>query len=162
MKPLGGAFRPRCIHRCLPARYPDAFDSGTPHEYFTERDARDASFIVEESFSSMKVFWLKQDELIEALRDRARALGEADGNVLQIVLFGSLAEGRAVPGSDADILVLLREDPRPFVERVGDWQGRFSIGFPVEAFPYTEAERGSPVVEEALKRGRVLFRRCAR
>ena len=42
----------------------------------------------------MRVFWLKQQELIEEIRRVARELGEEDENVLRIVLFGSLAEGR--------------------------------------------------------------------
>lgn len=109
--------------------------------------------------SSVRVFWLKQDELIEHIRHVACRVGNADPNVLKIVLFGSLAEGRAVPGSDADILLILRNDPRRFMDRIPEWIERLSIGFPVDAFPYTAAETGIPLVREALRHGMPLFER---
>ena len=82
---------------------------------------------------------LKRDELIEELRRIAREIGKKDDKIVKIVLFGSLAEGRAVPGSDADVLILLKN-------------------FPVEVFPYTINEV-NPLVEEVLKKGIWLFER---
>jgi predicted nucleotidyltransferase len=107
----------------------------------------------------VRVFWLKQDELIEHIRRVAERVGSADPNVLKIVLFGSLAEGRAVPGSDADILIILRHDPRRFMDRLPEWMGRLSIDFPVDVFPYTEAESETPIVAEALRHGILLLER---
>jgi predicted nucleotidyltransferase len=117
------------------------------------------SFVVEESLGSVKVFWLKQEELVEEIRKVAHRLGESDENVVKIVLFGSLAERKAVPGSDADILVLLKEDERGFMDRVAVWRGKFSLDFPTEVFPYTEKELDCPMVAEAMKGGIVLFQR---
>ena len=117
------------------------------------------SFVVEESLGSVKVFWLRQEELVEEILRSARRLGQSDENVLQIVLFGSLAERKAVPGSDADILILLKEDERGFMERVAAWQEKFSLGFPIEVFPYTEKELDCPIAVQAMKRGTVLFDR---
>jgi len=117
------------------------------------------SFVVEESFGTVRVFWLKQEELIEALRREAGRIAQEDERVIKIVLFGSLAEGRAVPGSDADLLVLLREDDRPFIQRLADWIGRFAVGFPVEVFPYTLDELDVPLARHALEKGTVLFER---
>lgn len=116
------------------------------------------SYVVEESLGSVKIFWLDQKKLIHELTTVAIELAEADGNISKIVLFGSLGEGRATPGSDADILVLLKADNRPFIERISQWKRRFEIGFPVEVFPYTE-EEPAPLVEEALKKGIILFER---
>jgi len=117
------------------------------------------SFVVEESLGSVKVFWLKQEELVEEIRNAARRLGESDENVLEVVLFGSLAERKAVPGSDADILVLLKEDERGFMDRVAVWREKFSLDFPTEVFPYTEKERDCSIAVEAMKGGTVLFQR---
>jgi predicted nucleotidyltransferase len=117
------------------------------------------SFVVEESLGSVKVFWLKQEELVEEIRNAARRLGKSDENVLKIVLFGSLADRKAVPGSDADILILLNEDERGFMERVAEWQQKFSLDFPTEVFPYTQEELDCPMAVQALKRGIVLFQR---
>ena len=118
------------------------------------------SFVVEESLGSVKVFWLKQEELVEEIRNSALRLGESDENVLKIVLFGSLADRKAIPGSEADILILLKEDARRFMERVAEWQQRFSLDFPTEVFPYTQEELDCPIVVEAMKRGIGLFQRC--
>jgi predicted nucleotidyltransferase len=117
------------------------------------------SFVVEESLGSVKVFWPKQEELVQEIEKLALTLGESDDNVLEIVLFGSLAERKAVPGSDADILVLLKKDERGFMERVAEWQEKFSLDYPTEVFPYTQKEADCPMVVQALKRGIVLFRR---
>ncbi|MBA7612332.1 hypothetical protein ES703_19568 [subsurface metagenome] len=117
------------------------------------------SFVVEQSLGSVKVFWLKQEELVEEIRRSACRLGQSDENVLQIVLFGSLAERKAVPGSDADILIVLKEDERGFMERVAAWQEKFSLGFPIEVFPYTEKELDCPIAVQAMKSGTVLFDR---
>ena len=116
-------------------------------------------FVVEESLNSVKVFWLKQEELIDEIQKLACRLGESDENVLKIVLFGSVAERKAVPGSDADILILVKEDKRNFLERITAWREKISLNFPVEVFPYTEKEINCPIVVESLKRGIVLFQR---
>jgi len=117
------------------------------------------SFVVEESLGSVKVFWLNQEEVLKEIQNSARRLGQSDENVLEIVLFGSLAERKAVPGSDADILIVLKDDKRSFMEGVAAWQEKFSLGFPIEVFPYTEKELDCPIAVEALKTGTVLFDR---
>jgi predicted nucleotidyltransferase len=64
-----------------------------------------------------------------------------------VYLFGSFARGKAVPGSDVDLLVVLRDDPRPPRERIVDYLSeRFPIG--VDVVPWTEAE-----LDERLARG---------
>lgn len=113
--------------------------------------------MVEESSHSVRVFWLQQDRLLEDIRKVAEKVGQDNPAVKEIVLFGSLAERRGVPGSDADILVVLWEDDRPFLERVGEWLARFVLDFPVEVFPYTVAELGNPMAREALAKGIRLF-----
>jgi len=116
------------------------------------------SFVVEESLNSVRVFWLEQDRLIGEIKRVAMKIGEEDENVEKIILFGSLAERRAVPGSDADILIILKEEDRKFTDRIGEWLGRFPVDFPVEVFPCTEKEH-NPVIEEAMKKGVVIFER---
>ncbi len=117
------------------------------------------SFVTEESLGSARVFWLRQEELIEEIGNAALRLGGSDENILKIVLFGSLADRRAVPRSDADILILLKEDERGFMERVADWRQKFSLDFPTEVFPYTQKEMDCPIAAGALHKGSVLFDR---
>ena len=45
--------------------------------------------------------------------------------VQKIVLFGSLAEGKAIPGSDVDLLIVL-EDKRRIFERISEFLRYFS------------------------------------
>ena len=118
------------------------------------------SFVVEESLNSAKVFWLEQEKLVEEVSKVAKRIGEENENVLKIVLFGSLAEGRGVPGSDADILIILKEDDRSFIDRIAEWSERFALDFPIEVFPYTEKELNTPIAQKAVKKGITLFKRA--
>jgi len=82
--------------------------------------------------------------------------------VQKIVLFGSLAEGKAIPGSDVDLLIVL-EDKRKIFERISEFLGYFSdLGTAIDVFPYNENELNNPIAEYALRDGRVLFERRLR
>jgi predicted nucleotidyltransferase len=117
------------------------------------------SFIAEESSNSAKVFWLDQESLLREIRKTSREVGDKNDNVLKIVLFGSVAEKRAVPGSDADILIVLRRDAKPFMDRIAEWLDKFALDFPVEIFPYTEKELDNPLASQAMRTGITLFDR---
>jgi len=117
------------------------------------------SFVVEESLNSAKVFWLEQEKLIEEIYRTAQRIGKEDENILKIILFGSLAEKRGIPGSDADILIILKRDDEPFMKRIAEWSKKFSVNFPVEIFPYTKKESKNPIIREAIKKGITLFER---
>ena len=60
------------------------------------------------SFGSVRAFFIDPPRIIEALRAAAARAVESEPMIARIVLFGSLARGDAVPGSDADLLVVLR------------------------------------------------------
>jgi len=115
------------------------------------------SFVQEESSHGVRVFWLEQERLIEELKKKAMEVGKRDANVQKILLFGSIAEGRGVPGSDADLLIILHADSRKFPDRIPEWQEKMYIGFPMDVFPYTEEETKNPIVKEALIRGILLY-----
>jgi predicted nucleotidyltransferase len=52
-----------------------------------------------------------------------------------------LVKGDYVPGSDADVLVILEVDPRPFMERIPEFRRWFlDVPIDVEVFPYTRDE----------------------
>lgn len=103
----------------------------------------------------MRVFWLNRDEALRAVTDAAGRLVSERGEVVAVYLFGSLAEGRAVPGSDADVLVLLERSVRRWVERPLDYQHYFhDCGLPVELFCYTREEAESvPLARRAVTQG---------
>jgi predicted nucleotidyltransferase len=117
------------------------------------------SAVLERSYGSVKTFWLDKDYISRQL---GRAVGtlRADSNVMQVILFGSFAHNRAVPGSDVDILIVLRSDSRRFIDRIAAYLDAFSeIGIAVDVFPYTVDELDNPVVKIALATGKVLFER---
>jgi len=115
------------------------------------------SFVVEESWNSVRVFWLQQENLIEEIRKLAQRIGTENPDVKEIVLFGSLAQKRGVPGSDADLLIVLWKDDSPFPERIGVWLAKFDLDFPVDVFPYTVQELDNPLAREALSSGKSLY-----
>ncbi len=106
---------------------------------------------------SVRFFRLDKEKVERNIRAYARQLAE-DPSVLAVVLFGSLARGEATAMSDADILIVLRESPRPFHERTPDflWSG---VGISLDVFPYTLSEavqalqEGGGLVAVALREG---------
>jgi len=85
--------------------------------------------------------------ILSELRER---LVEHYGNrLVDVVLFGSQARGDAAPGSDIDVMVVLKGDVRPGeeIERTGDFIAALSLKYDVlisvvfrseEAFHYSE------------------------
>ncbi len=93
------------------------------------------------SYGSVRIFWLDSDEALRRLRDGARRLIDERPEVRGAHLFGSLAEGRATPGSDADVLLVLEATTRRWIDRPLDYGAFFDgVGVPVELFCYTVAE----------------------
>lgn len=94
-----------------------------------------------ESLSFVRVKFLNAQKIIEELKSISRAIVEEDSNVAGIYLFGSLVKNSYAPGSDADVLVLLKEDNRRFIDRIPHYAKFFlDVSVPVEVFPYTEKE----------------------
>lgn len=117
------------------------------------------SFVRKVSSGSVSVFFLEIEKLLEALREEALRLAKENPEVEKIVLFGSLAEGRAIPGSDADVLIVLSQSSDSFLERIVKWQQKIRVDFPVDVFPYTTGELSTPLAQVALRKGIVLFER---
>ena len=116
------------------------------------------------SFGSVKVFSLDRPRIRRALEQLIEERYRPDPNVAAVYLFGSFARGNAVPGSDLDLLVVLRDDPRPPRERIVDHlPERFPVG--VDVVPWTEAElnerlaRGDRMAHTILAEGEALLDR---
>lgn len=70
--------------------------------------------------------------------------------VEEIVVFGSFERDTYAPGSDLDVLVVLRESPLPIRDRPAEYRpARFPV--PVDLFSFTrpelESRRGSPMAQ---------------
>lgn len=81
--------------------------------------------------------------------------------VERVILFGSLSRGDAVPGSDADLLVILGDSDLPFHDRSAKYRFE-SAGIGTDVFAYTQGEvdamlaEGNAFLSEALRSGKEL------
>ena len=120
------------------------------------------SVIRKQSFGTVKVFWLDRSLLKSRIRQAAGNLSRQHEEVVQVVLFGSVASGRAVPSSDADILVVVKDSETPFLDRAALYRDYFTdIGVGVDLFVYTRKEISDgriPVAAAALQTGIELYR----
>ena len=76
------------------------------------------------------------------LERAAKRILDERPDVVEVRLFGSLARGEARPGSDADLLIVVRATDVPFVERpvaFSPYLGALGLG--CDLLVYTEAER---------------------
>ena len=91
--------------------------------------------------NGVRVRFLNREEIVPRLVTIAEQLLVSNTDVLEVSLFGSLARGNYAPGSDADIYILLKNDPRRFVDRIPEFLEQFcGVALPVEVFPYTTEE----------------------
>ena len=119
-----------------------------------------------QSFGSVEVIWLDRQGVLEAVKKGVERLAQARPEVQRVILFGSLARGDAVPGSDVDLLVVVSTSDRPFLDRSSQYRPT-GIPIGVDVFAYTEEElnsmleEGSAFVKDAVTEGTVLFERVA-
>ena len=105
------------------------------------------------SSGTVRIISLDVDNIIKKLRTAAEELKKVDNNVLEVFLFGSLAKGEAVPGSDADIVIVLKKSEKRIIDRITDFVDSFSdINIGVDIFPYTIEE-----IEEFKEEGNSLI-----
>ena len=115
-----------------------------------------------ESSASVRVFWLNRPEVLRRLREAVKELTGCHPEIEQVILFGSLVRDDAVPGSDADLMLILRESSLPFLARSARYRPA-NVGVGVDVFAYTKAEleamltAGNEFVAQALREGVPLF-----
>ncbi len=117
-----------------------------------------------QSSTSVKIFYFPKKAVWSALRTLSADMAGEFSEIERIVVFGSLARDEAVPGSDVDLLIILKESSIPILERIPKYApNHFPVG--VDVFPYTEDELeiklkdGDFFVKRVLKEGIELFRR---
>lgn len=109
------------------------------------------------SSGSVRIFYPAFDRagLIRILRERLGRL-EARLPLLRVVLFGSWAKGTSTVGSDVDLLVVYRGEPRPDAYALT----KRALGVPrLEPHLYTEAEyeAARATVDHMTRGGVVIF-----
>ena len=106
------------------------------------------------SSGSVKVTYLDPQAIRDELGSAVRELASRHPEIERALLFGSLATGGAVPGSDADLLIILKSSDRPFLDRIPVYTPEgCRIG--IDVFPYTGAE-----VQRMLAAGNWFLKRA--
>lgn len=129
----------------------------TPEERRSERSPMRSVFS-----HSVKITYLDKVVVLNQVKQAVRALARMRPEIERVILFGSLATGRAVPGSDADLLVLLTCSEQPFLARIPRYRPE-GCQIPVDVFPYTRTEleamqaSGNPFLKRALAEGVEIF-----
>ena len=93
---------------------------------------------VTSSTSSVKR-WPKTDAVIAALEVWGAEVAGRRDDLIVLGYFGSYARGDAGFGSDLDLVMIVEEDRRPFLERGLDWRTE-TLPVPVDLLVYTIAE----------------------
>jgi predicted nucleotidyltransferase len=121
------------------------------------------SVVRSRSSGSVRVFSADWAALKRKLKAVAERVARDRSEVTRIMLFGSLSQGTATPGSDADILVVVKETAARIVDRPLPYLPFFvEVGVGVDVFVYTEAEVAAdeiPLLKNALSAGESLFGR---
>jgi predicted nucleotidyltransferase len=117
------------------------------------------------SSSGGAIYLDRNERLAELTRMAARAAATLP-EIRRIILFGSTVTGIPTPRSDADLLVEVdRSDQRPRDRAMQVVRAMQPLSCPVDLFVYTRDElqqleqEESPLVADALSRGRLLFER---
>ncbi|HXF03798.1 MAG TPA: nucleotidyltransferase domain-containing protein [Blastocatellia bacterium] len=110
------------------------------------------------SSDSVEIEYFPDREVWEELRAFAAQLRRQHPEIEKVLVFGSLVRGDCVPGSDVDLLVVLRESNVSFLERIPQYTpSNFPVA--VDVFPYTCEElehmlrEGNTFIQEALAEG---------
>ncbi len=91
------------------------------------------------SLSSSVLKWPDAAEVDRAVRRWATELGRRHPEVLRIGYFGSYARGDWGPGSDLDLIVVVRAAGEPFERRAAQWDAT-RLPVPADLVVYTADE----------------------
>ncbi len=108
---------------------------------------------------SVKIFWLNKKEIWEELQKRIMKMVKDKPFIKAIYLFGSFKEGKAVVGSDIDLLILVKQSDERIIDRPLSFYSYFEgLGIGVDIFCYTLEEANTiPFVKMVLEKGKCLY-----
>lgn len=123
--------------------------------------------MLKQSFGSVEVTWLDQAAVLQAVKKAVRRLAARRPEIERVVIFGSMARGDAVPGSDVDLMIVLSWSDLSFLDRSRlYWPEGVPIGVDVFAYTQEEVQRmqseGNAFICDALAEGQVIFKRAER
>lgn len=115
------------------------------------------SAVQEISLDSVRIFWLDYPLITERLKEILEKFKDYP-EILEVWVFGSFAQLKAVPGSDIDLLLVMKESEKRLIDRIERYQDMFSdMGMSVDVFPYTIQESDLPFVQNAKRTGICIY-----
>ena len=112
--------------------------------------------MLEKSSNSVKVVFADKNKILRQLVDYTVEVKRSRPEVEKVGLFGSYANGTYGPASDVDLLIILRQSSKRFLDRVPDYLPD-NLSISCEVFPYTDEEiekmkqEGMPWIRHVLK-----------
>ena len=93
----------------------------------------------EKSSNSVKVVFADKTKVLRQLTEYAEKVKRTRPEVERIALFGSYATDKFGPASDVDLLIILRESSKRFLDRIPDYLPD-NLSVSCDVFPYTNDE----------------------
>ena len=95
--------------------------------------------MLEKSSNSVKVVFADKNKVLRQLADYTRKVKRSRPEVEKVGLFGSYATDTFGPASDVDLLIILRQSSKRFLERIPDYLPE-NLSVSCDVFPYTNEE----------------------
>jgi len=93
------------------------------------------------SLGSAKIISLNKEIVLREIKKIAKKIKkEEKGNILDIIIFGSIAKNNYTGTSDVDIVIILKESDLNFIERIVKYRKYFDLDIGVDLFVYTFSE----------------------
>jgi len=93
------------------------------------------------SLGSAKIISLNKEIVLREIKKIAKKIKkEEKGNILDIIIFGSIAKNNYTGTSDVDIVIILKESDLNFIERIIKYRKYFDLDIGVDLFVYTFSE----------------------
>ncbi len=108
------------------------------------------------SLNFVKVVFADKNKILRQLADYTIKVKQSRPEVEKVGLFGSYANDTFGPASDVDLLIILRQSSKRFLDRIPDYLPD-NLSVSCDVFPYTSEEieritqEGTPWIRHVLK-----------
>lgn len=121
------------------------------------------SIIQKKLSKNVKIYYLNREKIIDILKKRIKICVNKKKEIKEIILFGSFVKNIPTVYSDIDLILIVKDTEKRFVDRYDDYIDFFKgLGIPIDIFVYTEEEETNlniPLLNKAKKEGIYLYKR---
>jgi len=95
--------------------------------------------MLKKSSNSVKVVFADKADVLRQLKDYAKSIKRTHPEVERVGFFGSYANDTYGPASDIDLLIILQQNDKRFLDRIPDFIPD-NLSVCCDVFPYTSEE----------------------